>query len=200
MNRKYLRQGLLCFVLICGLTGSGLASGPQEQIKGTTDKVLSLLTDPNLKGPGKVKERREQILKIVDERFDWEEMARRALARHWKERSTEEKKDFISLFRELLERVYADKVEGYSWNKITYEEERIEGNYALVKMKIFTAKEQIIQVEYRVWKKGDIWLVYDFMVEGVSLVNNYRTQFNEIMTRHSYTELVKRLKAKSGQH
>ncbi len=200
MNRMNLIQGVLCLALVFGIPAAGLTGEPLDQLKGTTDKVLSILADPALKGPGKAGERRELIRKAVDERFDWEEMARRSLARHWAQRTPEEKREFIPLFREFLERVYADKVEGYSWNKIHYEEERIDGDYAAIKVKIFTAKDQVIQVEYRTRKKGNNWMVYDLSAEGVSLVSNYRTQFNEIIVKSSYQELIKRLKAKSVQN
>ena len=92
-----------------------------------------------------------------------------------------------------------DKVEGYSWNKIQYEGETIDGNYGTVKVKILTPKEQPIHVEYRLLKKGSNWWVYDFSIEGVSMVNNYRTQFNEIIVKSSYRELIKRLKTKLSQ-
>jgi phospholipid transport system substrate-binding protein len=200
MNRTFLIQAILCLSFVFGGVSPGYAGEPWVQLKQTTDKVLSVLADPSLKGPAKVAERRERIRRIVDERFDWEEMARRALGRHWTQRTPEEKKEFIPLFKELLEKVYADKVEGYSWNKILYEGEHIDGNYASIKVKIFTEKDQAIQVEYRTWKKGDDWLVYDFSVEGVGLVNNYRTQFNDIIVKSSYHELLKRLKAKSAQN
>jgi phospholipid transport system substrate-binding protein len=182
------------------MVAPGFAGEPQDQLKETTDKVLSVLADPDLKSPSKTKERRERIQKIVDERFDWEEMARRSLARHWTQRTSEEKKEFVPLFKSLLEKVYADKVEGYSWNKISYEGESIDGDYAVIKVKIFTAKDQAIRVEYRTLKKGNLWLVYDIMVEGVGLVNNYRTQFNEIIVKSSFSELIKRLRVKSAQY
>lgn len=190
------------FLLVALLLGTGtplLSGEPQEQLQQTTDKVLAILSDPALKSPEKARERRELILKAVDERFDWEEMARRCLARHWSQRTPEEKREFIILFKELLRQVYMDKVEGYSWNKIQYEGETIDGTYGMVKVKIFTPKEQPIHVEYRLIKKGPNWLVYDFLIEGVSLVNNYRTQFNEIIVKSSYKELIKRLKAKISQ-
>jgi len=199
MNRIALIQSVLSLFFIFGTVGDGLTGEPLDQLKATTDKVLAILSDPHLKSPNKDRERKEKILKTVDERFDWEEMARRSLGRHWAQRSPEERRDFVPLFRELLERVYMNKVEGYSWNKILYENELIDGNYASIRVKIFTAKDQTIQVEYRSWKKGEHWLVYDFSVEGVSLINNYRTQFNEIITKSSYSELVKRLKDKSTQ-
>lgn len=198
------RIGSACFLLSIALTfvmvGIAISGEPQDQLRQTTDKVLAILSDPSLKSPDKTKERRELISKVVDERFDWEEMARRCLARHWGQRTPEERKEFTRLFRELLERVYMDKVEGYSWNKIFYEGEQVDGDYAAIKVRILTSKDQTIQVEYRTRKKGNNWLVYDFIVEGVGLVNNYRTQFNEIILKSSYQELVKRLKTKSVQN
>ncbi len=175
------------------------AGEPLEQLRQTTDQVLAILSDPTLKSPDKAKERREKILKTVEERFDWEEMARRSLARHWGQRTPEERQEFIQLFKDLLQRVYMDKVEGYSWNKILYEGEQIDGDYAAVRVKIYTAKDQTIQVEYRTRKKGNLWLVYDFLVEGVGVISNYRTQFNEVIVKSSYQELVKRLKTRSTQ-
>jgi len=200
MNRTFLIQAMLCLSFTFGMVVPGFTGEPQDQLKETTDKVLSVLSNPDLKSPSKANERRERIQKIVDERFDWEEMARRSLARHWVQRTPEEKREFVPLFKELLERVYANKVEDYSWNRISYEGETIDGDYAAVKVKIFTAKDQTIHVEYRTRKKGSHWLVYDFSVEGVGLVNNYRKQFNEIILKSSYQELVKRLKTKSVQN
>lgn len=187
-------------IIFLGIANQIFAGEPTDSIKQTTDKVLLILSDPTLKSPNKTKERRSLILKAVDERFDWEEMARRSLARHWAQRTLEEKKEFVMLYKELLERVYMDKVEGYTWNKIIYEGESLDRDYGSVKVKIYTPKDQAINVEYRLLKKGNTWLVYDFVVEGVSLVNNYRTQFNDIIVKSSYKELIKRLKAKTGSN
>lgn len=200
MNRIESSCFLLSLTLTFALIGIAMAGEPQEQLRQTTDKVLAILSDPALKAPERAKERRELILKAVDERFDWEEMARRCLARHWGQRTPEERQEFTRLFKELLERVYLDKVDGYSWNKILYEGEQIDGDFATLKVKVFTSKDQTIQIEYRTRKKGTRWLVYDFSVEGVGLVNNYRTQFNEIILKSSYEELVKKLRAKSFQN
>lgn len=200
MDRLFLLRGLLYFTLIFLLTMPSYAGEPWVQFKQTMDKVLAILSDPALKSPDKAKERRELILKAVDERFDWEELARRSLARHWRQRTPEERQEFTRLFKELLERVYMDKVEGYTWNKILLEAERIDGDYAAVEIKVFTSRDRTIQIEYRMRKRGSQWLVYDFSVEGVGLVNNYRTQFNEIILNSSYQELVRRLKNKSLQN
>jgi phospholipid transport system substrate-binding protein len=193
-----LREGVFLF-LILGIAVSGWAGEPMDRIKQTTDTILSIVSDPTLKVPSKAEERRKQIRNAVDQRFDWEEMARRSLARHWAQRTDEEKKEFMGLFGDLLERTYLDKIEGYSGEKVQYEGDTVEGDYAVVRIKIITKKNVDIPVEYRLQKKGNNWLVYDVSIEGVSLVNNYRTQFNSIMVGSSYADLVKRLKAKVAE-
>ena len=199
MNLSYLVKGMLVLFLVLGITVSALGGEPTEKIRQTTDKILSILADPSLKKPAKVKERRRLIRKVVDERFDWEEMARRSLAKHWAPRTDEEKKEFVRLFGELLERTYMSKVEGYSGEKVLYVGEKADGEYATVNVKIVTEKNTDIPVEYRLKKEGDDWLVYDISIEGVSLVNNYRTQFNSIITQSSYENLIKKLKEKVAQ-
>jgi len=196
MNLTYLFQGFVSFLLVLGITVPGLAGEPTEKIRQITDKILSIVSDPALKDPSKVKERRNLIRSAVDERFDWEEMARRSLARHWDQRTAEEKKEFVRLFSDLLERTYMGKVEDYSGEKVRYEGETTEGDYAVVKIKIITKKNKDIPVEYRLKKMGNDWLVYDVSIEGVSLVNNYRTQFNSIILQSSYENLIKKLREK----
>lgn len=173
-----------------------MAGAPTDDIRETTDKLIAIVSDPDLKGPDKAKEKAKQIRKAVDERFDWEGMSRRTLARHWKQRTAKEKEEFIDLFGKLLERTYLDKVEGYSGEKVLYVGERVDGNYAIVVVKIVTKKETEILVKYRLKKKGSEWFAYDISIQGVSLVNNYRKQFNSILVRSSYEDLVKKLKAK----
>ena len=191
---------LIPFLLISLTLGiaSSWAGEPTQQIKETTDKILVILSNPSLKGPIQAEERRKIIGQTVDERFDWEEMSRRSLARHWAARTPEEKKEFMGLFRDVLERTYLNKVDDYSGEAVTYEGDTIDGNYASVKVKIVTSKGKEIPVEYRVMKKQTQWLVYDMTIEGVSFVNNYRSQFNSILSKSSYSELVKRLKDKAS--
>jgi phospholipid transport system substrate-binding protein len=192
------REGVFLF-LILGIAVPAWAGEPMDQIKQTTDTILSIVSDPALKVPSKAEERRRRIRNAVDQRFDWEEMARRSLARHWAQRTDEEKKEFIRLFGDLLERTYMEKIESYSGEKVQYEGDTLEGDYAVVRVKIVTRKNVDIPVEYRLQKKGNNWLVYDVSIEGVSLVNNYRTQFNSIIVGSSYADLVKRLKAKVAE-
>jgi phospholipid transport system substrate-binding protein len=183
-------------LLLSVLAVPAWAGNPTEQVRETTDKILSIVTDPSLKSPEKAGERQERIRNAVDERFDWLEMSRRTLARHWAERTDEEKRAFVDLFGKLLERTYMDKVEGYSGEKVLYADERVEAEYAAVGVKIVTRQNREIDVIYRMKKKGGTWYVYDISIEGVSLINNYRTQFNNILSRSSFEELMERLRDK----
>jgi len=187
---------LFLFFMMLVISGSSIAGEPTEDVRKTTDKLIAIISDPAMKSVDMAAERARRIRKAVDERFDWKEMSKRTLARHWKKRTQQEKEEFIDLFGKLLERTYLDKVEGYSGEKVLYVGERVDGNYGIVVVKIVTKKDTEILVKYKLKKKGGKWLVYDISIEGVSLVNNYRKQFNSIMTRSSYEDLIKKLRTK----
>jgi len=172
------------------------AGVPTEKVKETADKIIAIVSDPSLKEPAKEAQRRERIRRTVDEMCDWEEMSRRSLGRHWAQRSEQEKKEFVHLFGQLLERTYVDKVEGYSGEKVNYVGERIDGDYAEVDVKVVTKKNTEIPVMYKLRTRDQKWWVYDMVIEGVSLVNNYRTQFSDILAKSSYEGLVKKLREK----
>lgn len=207
MAPKFFWAGTFFFVSIIAVSTLSQAGKPTESIRKTADKIIAIVSDPELQTSGKdvdekkshkdkLKKRNRLVREAVDERFDWEEMSRRTLARYWRDRTDDEKKEFIDLFGKLLERTYLDQVEGYSGEKVIYLGERVDGDYAVVKVKIVTKKETEIPVKYRLKKKGNDWFVYDVIIEGVSLVNNYRTQFNTIIVRYKYKGLIKRLRAK----
>lgn len=191
--------GLLSLVFLFAYCPDGLAGEPADLVKQTTDRILEILRDPKLRDKSKAAERRKLLRKTADERFDWEEMAKRSLALHWAERSPEEKKEFVSLFSDLLERSYMGKIEGYKNEKVLSAGEKIEGDHSTVETKIITQREVEIPINYRLRKKGGEWLIYDVSIEGVSLVNNYRTQFNKILSSSSYAGLLKRMKLKQIQ-
>jgi phospholipid transport system substrate-binding protein len=182
----------------CGF-GPVWAGVPTEKVKETTDKIIAIVSDPALKDPAKEKERREHIRRAVDEMCDWQEMSRRSLGRHWAQRSEQEKKEFIRVFGLLLERTYVDKVEGYSGEKVIYTGERVDGDYAEVDVKIVTKKNTEIPVVYKLRSRDQEWWAYDMVIEGVSLVNNYRTQFSDIMAKSSFEGLMKKLREKSAE-
>jgi phospholipid transport system substrate-binding protein len=181
------------------LPSSASAGGPMQQVSETTDKILAILTDPALKDASKAQEKRELIRKAVDQRFDREELSRRALGRHWAGRTEEEKKAFIILFGEILARTYLDRVEEYSGEQISYVGETVDGDFATVEARFLTAQKTEIPLLYRLRQKGEAWMVYDISIEGVSLVANYRNQFQSILGRRSYEELVRMLKEKIAE-
>jgi len=180
--------------------GSAAAGLPTDQLRGAVDRVLKTLEDPALKAPGRLTERRAIIRKIANEIFDFNEIAKRSMARHWQPLSDAQRTEFVSLFADLLERSYISKIEAYGGEKIQYNVERVEGEYSVVSTKIVSTKGTEVPVDYRMIKRaGDKWLVYDVSIEGVSLVNNYRTQFNKIIQTQSYNELVAKLKHKQDE-
>lgn len=187
----------LAVVALLWTPGLSLAGPATDQVKTTVDQVLSILTDPALKSVHKTKERRAKIRKTVLERFDFSEMSKRSMGRYWGERSPEERKEFVDLFTDLLERAYIDRVEGYTGEQILYLNETVDGNYSEVRTKIVTKRNQEIPISYRMQKTDAGWGVYDIVVEGVSLVNNYRTQFSKIIRTSSYQELVKKMQTKA---
>ena len=172
---------------------SALASTPTEQVREKADKVLKILNDPALKN--NKEKRRDMVTNIVEEMIDWQEVGRRALAIHWRKRTPEERKEFTTLFRDLLKRTYSDKLDLYAGESIIYDSEKIEGTRAVVKTRMINKKKgEEATIEYRLIKKGDQWLGYDLVIEGISAVNNYRVQFNEVITNSSYENLIKKMK------
>jgi phospholipid transport system substrate-binding protein len=174
---------------------SGAALSPMAQVKEKADQVTKILNDPSLKNN---KEKRMQmVMNVVEGLIDWPEVGRRALAQHWRKRTNQEKEEFVELFRDLLKRTYSEKLDLYAGQKITYESEAIDGNKAIVKTKVInTKKGEEFSVEYRLINKGEIWLGYDLIIQGISAVNNYRVQFNEVILGSSYDELIKKMKNK----
>jgi phospholipid transport system substrate-binding protein len=195
MNRSYLWIWVFFFTCAICVSIPAMAGEPTEMIRKTTDKIIGIVIDPALKGPEKAAERKRLVREAVSEQFNREEMSQRTLAQHWSKRTEGEKKEFVDLYAKLLEGTYLDKVEGYSGEKVLYEDETVDGKYAVVKVKILSKQGTNISVEYRL-KKGIDWLVYDVSIEGVSLVNNYRNQFNSIIVRSSYKDFINKLRAK----
>jgi phospholipid transport system substrate-binding protein len=176
-----------------------VAGPPSDQLKSQIDRVLKTLDDPELKKEGRGKERRTAVRKIANDIFDFNETARRSLGRHWQARTPAERDEFVQLFSDLLERSYISKVELYGGEKIQYLGDTIDSDQAKVQTKLLTKGGSDIPIEYRMSRKGDRWLVYDVIIEGVSLVANYRTQFNKIIQTSSYQELVKKMKTKQEE-
>jgi len=188
------RRVLMLFILI--LPVCVYAGQPTDQVRMTIDGVINVLKDRELSLPENSGRRRALLRQLIYSRFDFQEMSKRSLGIHWRRRSHEERKDFVPLFSELLERSYIKRIEEYTDEKIVYVSESIENGYAVVRTRIISRNNVNTPIDYRLLKKGSEWYVYDVIIEGVSLVNNYRTQFNRIINSESYEGLVRRMKEK----
>ena len=201
--RSLRRRAALALTLMVAcaalVTRPAMAGAPLEQLKTQVDRVLKVLDDSELRREGRVKERAAAVRKIANEIFDFGETARRSLGRHWQARTAAEQTEFVELFSDLLERSYLSKIELYGGEKIQYTGDKIEGDQASVMSKLLTKTNTEVPIEYRMLKKGERWLVYDVIIEGVSLVSNYRTQFNKIIQTSSYQELLKKMKSKQEE-
>jgi phospholipid transport system substrate-binding protein len=193
---RTITAGLLFLVLALG-SRNAVAGLPTDQIKSTVEKALVVLNDPRLKPPAKLKERRDQLRQILFARFDFTEMAKRALGSNWRRRTPQEQEEFVRLFTDVLERTYAEIIESYTDEKIVYVNERIDGTYADVGSKILTSKGEEYSINYKAHLITNEWKVYDVVAENISLVNNYRSQFNRVIANGSYEELVRRLRDKA---
>jgi phospholipid transport system substrate-binding protein len=174
----------------------GAAAAPTEQLRGQIDRVVQILDDPALRQPAKTAERRDLIRKAAGQIFDYTEVTKRSIGHHWLSRTQAEREEIVQLFGELLERTYISKLEAYSGERVQFTGEQIADDQAYVRTRILTRNNTEIPVEYRMLRRDDRWVVYDVAIEGVSLVANYRTQFNKILQTGSFNELVKRLRAK----
>lgn len=199
MNRSLRTVWIAGFLLPAWICAGAAAAGvPTDQIKTTVDRALLVLKDPRFKAAAKTKERRAQLRQILFGRFDFTEMARRALGANWRRRTPQEQEEFVRLFTELLERAYADTIESYTDERIIYVGEKQDGEYAEVNSKILTSKGQEFTIDYKTHVVGGEWRVYDVVVENISMVNNFRSQFNRVINNSSYEELVRRLKEKQA--
>ena len=175
------------------------AGAPLEQLRGQIERVLKIVDDPEMKKGSQSQQRRAAVRKVADDIFDFQETAKRSLARHWQPRSPAEQAEFVRLFADLLERSYISKIELYGGEKIAYLGDALDGDQALVRTRIVTKSGTEVPVDYRMLKRAERWLVYDVIIEGVSLVANYRTQFNKIIQTSSYAELVRKMKVKQDE-
>jgi phospholipid transport system substrate-binding protein len=172
------------------------AGAPTEQLRGYTEAVQKVLDDPALKAPEKRQDRRAAVRKLASEVFDVQETARRALGPHWQKVSPAEREEFVQVFADLLERTYISKIDFYGGEKLQYTAEAIDGDRAVVKAKVLTKQGTEVPVEARMLKGPDRWLIYDIAIENISLINNYRAQFDQIIRKQSFAELLNRLKTK----
>jgi len=194
MTRKIVQIGTILFFFLLSLAGDVFANSPiTSELKQTIDEVIQIVSDPDLKKTPKL--RREKLRKTIGFRFNYNQMVRRSLARNYKNRTNKEREEFTGLFKKLLENSYASKIENYQDETINYVDEKVKGKYALVKTEI-VRKNGTIDVDYKLINENGRWTVYDFVIEEVSLIRNYRSQFSKIIKTESYGALVAKLTKK----
>ncbi len=184
-------------MMLCVLFPTPLHAGvPTDQVRATTDRVLEILNNPELALPSAKEERRAQLRKVIYPRFDFTEMARRSLGPTWQRVNPREQQDFLTLFTQLLEQSYVSNIESYSGEKILYGREIVDQDFAEVDTKIITNKGEEFTVNYKLHDLNGDWKAYDIVIENVSIVNNYRSQFSRLLTKQSFAELLDTLRDK----
>jgi phospholipid transport system substrate-binding protein len=186
-------QLIVVGLFISSGTLSLAAESPTEVVRKTINEVIHILNDETLKSPAKLIPRRRMLEEVIAQHFDYAEMSKRALAAYWAPLTNEQRDEFVSLFKAFLSDRYASKIEGYSGEQVEYLSERLENQYAEVRTKLQSKKVEI-PMDYRLINKAGQWYAYDIVVDGVSLVKNYRSQFAAIIRSSSYEELVQRLR------
>ena len=195
------RDVLNVIVVIVGLAAvlyatAANAGVPTEQVRGTVDQVIAILADPSLKTESKQKERRDQLRRVIFARFDFAEMARRSLGPEWRRRTATEQQEFVILFTDLLQDSYIGTIESYSGDKVGYTRELQEKDNAEVQTTLTTKGDAAYSINYRLRLVDKDWKVYDVIIENISVVNNYRSQFSRVISKSSYEELVRAMKEK----
>jgi phospholipid transport system substrate-binding protein len=193
MKKLYLGASILALFLFAFQVDAGT---PLEAVQRNVNKVLEVLRDPALKAETAKETKKRKLRAIYEQMFDEIELARRTLARNWNALDLAQRQEFVQLFRQVLEKAYIDKILSYTNEKVAFDKETmLAENQAEVQTRIITSSKEI-PIFYRVIMKDGAWKVYDVVIEGVSLVQNYRTQFNDILAKSSAEELLQILRKK----
>lgn len=184
--------GILYFLVALPIN----AGEPTDQIRETVEKVLAILKDPALQSDAAKGERRIRLRDVIYSRFDFPEMAKRSLGSHWQRRTSQEQREFVEIFADLLEGAYVDRIESYNGEKFLYVNETREKGYAEVRTRIVTREKKEYSIDYKLRPVDQEWKVYDVVIEDIILVNNYRSQFSRVLAKSSYGELLGRMKDK----
>jgi len=165
---------------------------PTEAVRGSVNSILTLLQDKGLDQTT----RREEMRKVINARFDFRAMSQRTLATNWKKASKEQQQEFVQLFAQLIENTYIGRVEAYTDEKVDFPGEKVKGKKAVVETLILTPSADI-PINYKVYqKKNGEWWVYDVIIEGISLISNYRSSYQEIVKKEGFDGLIAKMKNK----
>ncbi len=190
--------GLLYLFFSILLPAPSRAGGPTDQVRGTVDKVLTIVRSSHPTSKAQMEAQRAQLVEVIYPRFDFTEMAKRSLGRHWAGRTPDEQREFVTIFAAMLGRSYADNIESYTSQNILYTRESEDQNYAQVDTKIVTENRPPLSINYKLQSVDKAWKVYDLVIQDISVVNNYRSQFDRVIARSSFEELVRVMKEKQS--
>jgi len=195
-------KALATWLLVTAAAAS-TSMAPRDVVQSAVVRVIQTIEESNQKGPEAQhaarpsnEKVRQEIRRIAAELFDFDEISRRALSRHWAGRTPAEQAEFTALFTDLLERTYIGRIESYSGEKIVYTGELVDGDYATVRSRVVTRRKTEMALDYRLHRAGGRWKVYDVVIDGVSFVSTYRSEFNRVIQSHSWDELMDRLRKK----
>jgi phospholipid transport system substrate-binding protein len=196
------RQSLVLFLVIVAaavlVRPRAVAAGePTDQIRNAVNDGVEILNKARLDNQQPRGETIVKLKKVVYPLFDFDEMARRSLGAHWRRLDANQQREFVAVFTDLLEKTYAKNIDLYDGQKVMYIGETIDQEYAEVRTKLLGKKGESYSVDYKLLRSGGKWRVYDVVAEGISLVNNYRSQFNRVMANSSFEELIRKMKEKS---
>jgi len=188
-------KAFAAWLMIAGAVAAP-TTGPRETVESAVVRVVGVLqkTDASGRVPN---DRGVEIKRIARGLFDFDEIARRALSRHWAGRTHDEQTEFIGLFTDLLERSYMNRIEAYAGERILYTAEAVDGTYATVRSKVLTQRRSEILLDYKMHLRDSRWQVYDVLIDGVSFVSTYRSQFDRVIQAESYGALVERLRKRN---
>ncbi|MGD8993004.1 MAG: ABC transporter substrate-binding protein [Desulfobacterales bacterium] len=197
MNRKHVKLSVIMLAVLLILPLEVFATGAKDTVEAQINKMLTKMQTPEFKGLDRDAKINE-ISTIIDEIFDWQELSRRTLGREWKKFSPDQQKEFVSLFEKLLQDIYADRVLAYTSEKIEFgKETELKKGRAEVESYIITTDGTRVPLFYRLTDKSGEWRVYDVIIEGVSMVKNYRGQFRQILSNKKPEDLLQTLREKT---
>lgn len=186
-------------VVVAVTISAGDAAPPtaEQAIRGSIDEVLEVLRDPAIKPVAKRTQRIARLRQVADRLFDWSEMSQQSLGRAWRTIDAAQRKRFVDVFPDVLASAYLDDLDKfYGDEKVSIERSKVSGDQAEVSTIVVTHSGERVPMVYWLRRVDAVWRVYDFSIEGVSLVNNYRESFGRFLVNHDFEELLKRLESK----
>ncbi len=197
MKRNYIRLSVIVLAILLILPFEVLATGAKDTVQAQINKILTNMKQPGFKDQPKDAQIAE-IRKIINEVFDYQELSKRTLGRDWKKFTPEQQTEFIDLFSRVLENVYADRILAYTHEQIDFgKETELKKGRVEVESYIITLDNKKVPLFYRMTQKGDQWRVYDVVIEGVSMIKNYRGQFRDILSKKKPEDLLQTLRKKT---